>query len=64
MAASKLSAVSLSKIVVDFMSSAELNLSILDLSKSESGAINSSDILPLGSITNAAKMFLSISTRC
>jgi hypothetical protein len=46
------------------MSRTDLILSILVLSRSESGAINSSEIAPVESITKAAKIFSSISTKC
>ena len=47
---------SLSDVVVDLMPRTDLIFSILDLSRSVSGAINSSEIIPAESITKAAKI--------
>lgn len=46
---------SLSDIVADLIPRTDLIFSILDLSRSVSGAINSSEIFPAGSMTKAAK---------
>jgi hypothetical protein len=59
----RLSAATLLDAVVDLISRTEAISSILDLFRSESGAINMCDIPPIGSITKAAKIFASTSTK-
>ena len=52
-----LSTASFSAMAIDRMSRTELIVSIFDLSNSEPGAINNSEIFPDQSITNAARYF-------